>query len=94
MSHDHHEAALPSDWLVFFSSMTRTKIMPRKGDEQKTKKVKTRAEVHAAPVEPPAPAEPPVPDMEAPPTLGEIESRRAEVETFEEVGWSPDSSLT
>ena len=54
--------------------------MPRKGDDGKTQKVKTWAEVHPAPVEPSVPAEPLVPEVEAPPTLGELERRRAEVE--------------
>ena len=60
MSHDSHEAVLAYDWLVSFSSMAITKITPRNGDKKKTKKVKTRAEVHAAPVEPPLLMEPPV----------------------------------
>ena len=45
-------------WFSFNSSMARTKVMPRKGEEGKTRKVKTQAGVHAAPVEPPVPAEP------------------------------------
>ena len=77
MSHDSCAAVVASDWLAFFSSMARTKITPRKGDKGKTNKVKTRAEVHVEP-EPPALAEPPAPDMEAPPTLIEMERRRAE----------------
>ena len=47
-----------------------------------------------APVEPPVLAEPPVPDVEASPTLSEIERRRAEAETLEEVGRSLELSLT
>ena len=68
--------------------------MPRKGDERETQKVKTQAKVHAAPVESPAPAEPPVPDVEAPPTPGEMERRRVDVEKLEEMGRSPESSPT
>ena len=94
MSHDSCTAALASNWLVFFSSMARTKVTPRKADEQKTKKVKTRTEVHAAPVDPPVLAEPPVPDVETPPTPSEIERRRAEAEKLEEVRRSPELSLT
>ena len=73
--------------------MARTKITPRKGDKEKTKKVKTRAEVHVEP-EPPALTEPPAPDVEAHPTLSEMERRRAEVEKLEEVGRLPESSPT
>ena len=68
--------------------------MPRKGKEGMTWKVKTQVEVHAAPVEPPALAKPPVPDVEAPPTLGEMERRKVETEKLEEVRRSPELSLT
>ena len=94
MSFDSHEAAVVFDWLVFFSSMARTKIMPRKGDKKKTKKVKTRAEVHAAPMESQTSAESLVPDVEVPPTLSEMERRRAEVEKLGEVRRSLELSLT
>ena len=72
-------------WFSFNSSMARTKIIPRKGEEGKTWRVKTWAEVHAAPVEPPLPVEPPVPDVGAPPTPGELERRKVEAEKLEEV---------
>ena len=85
MSHDSHGAALACDWLVFFSSMARTKITPMKGKKGKPKKVKTRAEVHVQPGEPPVLAEHPVPELEFPPTLSEMERRRAEAEKLEEV---------
>ena len=98
MSHDSHTAALASDWLIFFSSMARTKKTPRMREGRKALQVRTRAEVHAAPeeepVEPPALAEPPVPDVEAPPILNAIERRMAEVEKLEEVGRLLESSLT
>ena len=75
-------------WFLFISSTARTKIVPRNGEEVKTQNVRTWAEVHAAPVEPPTLVEPPVPDVEAPPTLGDMEKRM--VERLEEVGghWS------
>ena len=64
-----HKAALVTDWLVFFYfQYGKNKDHAKEGDEKKTSKVKTRAEVHVAPVEPPALAEPPVPDVEVPPT--------------------------
>ena len=88
MSHDSCRAALASDWLVFFSSMARTKITPRKGEKGKPKKVKTRVEVHVQP------EEPPVPEVEAPPTPSEMERRRAEAERLEELGRLLESSLT
>ena len=61
MSHDSHEAALASDWLVVFSSMARTKKMPRMGEGRKTLQVRTRVDVHVE-QEPPALADPPVPE--------------------------------
>ena len=64
-----------------------------KGEEEETQKVKTQAEVQAAPVEPPNAVEPPVP-VEAPPTLGEMERRRVEAEKLEEVGRLPESLPT
>ena len=85
MSCDSCKAALASDWLAFFSSMARTKKMPRMGEGRKPLQVRTRAEVHVPPDEPPALVEPPVPEVEAPPTLHEMERRRAEVEKFREV---------
>ena len=94
MSHDSCLAALASAWLAFFSSMARTKKRPRMGDGRKALQVRTWAEVHVEPVEPPALVEPPVPGVEAPPTPGEIERRRAEAEKLEEVGRSLESSLT
>ena len=81
-------------WFSFNSSMARTKIMPRKGEEGKIQKVKTWAEVHAAPVEPPMPAKPTVPDVEDPPTPGEMEGRKMEAEKLEEVGRSLESLPT
>ena len=72
-----------------FPSMAHIKFTPMKGDKKKTKKVKTRAQVHAAPVEPPAPAEPPVSDVKVPPILPILkgmERRRAEAEKLGEVG--------
>ena len=90
MSCDSYEADLASDWLVFFSSMARTKIMPRKGEKGKPKKVKTRAEVHAQPEEPPVPVELPVHEVEAPPALSEMERRRAEAEKLGEMERSPE----
>ena len=79
--HDFLKAAPGSDWLVYHSSMARTKMTPRKGEQGKARKIKARAEVHVvptespAPTEPPVPAEPPLPTEEAPPTLGEVERR-------------------
>ena len=84
MSCDSCEAALDSDWLFFFSSKVRTKIMLRKEEKGKPKKVKMRAEVHAQPQEPSAPMDPPVSNVEAPPPLSEME-RVAEVEMLGEV---------
>ena len=81
-------------WFSFNSSMARAKIMPRKGEKVKTQKVKTWAEVYAAPVEPQVPAEPPVPYVETPPTLGKVERRKVEAKKLEEVGRSLESSLT
>ena len=81
-------------WFSFNSTMARTKIMPRKGEEGKNQKVKTWVEVHAAPVEPPVLAEPPVPDVEAPSILGEMERRKVEAEKLEEVGRLPELSTT
>ena len=78
MSHDSRKAALTSDWLIFFSSMARTKITCRKGEKGKHKKVRTRAEVHGLPKELPVLVVTPVPEVEDPPTLGEMERRRAE----------------
>ena len=77
-------------WFSFNSSMVRTKIIPRKGEEGKTQKVKTWVEVHAAPVEPPMPVEPPVPDVETPQILVEMERRKVEAEKLEEVGRLPE----
>ena len=57
MSHDSCKAALASDWLAFLSIMARTKILPRKGEKGKPKKVKTMAEIHVQLEEPPALAE-------------------------------------
>ena len=56
--------------------------------------MKTWAEVHAASVEPPALAGLPVPDVEAPPTLSEMERRKAEVEKLGELGRSLELSST
>ena len=57
MSCDSHKAALASDWLAFFSSMARTKKMPRMGEGRKALQVRTRAEVHSE-QEPPVLADP------------------------------------
>ena len=84
--HDFCKAALGSDWLVFHSRMARTTITPWKEEKGKARKVKTRAEVHAMPVEPPVLVEPPVPTEEVPPSLVEVERRRVEVSRLEEVG--------
>ena len=73
--------------------MERMKKDAQDGGGQKGSGDKTRVEVHAAPMEPPAPMGPPGADMETPPTLGEIE-RRTEVEKLGEVGRLPESSPT
>ena len=49
---DFHDATPVSDWLVFHSNMAQIKIMPRKWEYGKTRKVKTQAVVHAVPVDP------------------------------------------
>ena len=56
------------------------KVTPRKGGQGKAQKVKTQAEVHAAPTVPPESVETPASveapahtTEEAPPTLGEVE---------------------
>ena len=92
--HDFCEATPASDWLVFHSSMVQTKIMPRKGEEGKTRRVRTWEEIHIAHVEPPAPAEPPVSDKEGLPTSGEMERRKVEAGKLEEVGRLLESSAT
>ena len=89
-----HKASPGSDWLLFHSGMARMKITPRKEEKGKTRKVKTRVEMHAMPAEPPALAEPPVPTKEAPPILGKVERRRVEASRLEEVGRSLDLSPT
>ena len=70
----------------FYSSMAKTKVTPRKGQQRKARKVKTQVEVHVAPTEPPALAEPPVPTEKAPPTPGKVERRRVEARKLEKVG--------
>ena len=52
---DFHEATPVSDWLVFCSSMARTKTMSRKDEMGKTRRVRMRAEVNAVLAEPPVP---------------------------------------
>ena len=56
--------------------------------------MKTWAQVHAAPVEPPVPAEHPLPNVEAPPTPDKMERRKVEAEKLEEVGRLPESPTT
>ena len=86
--HDFCEVTPGSDWLVFHSSMARTKSTPREDEIRKTRKVRMRVEVHAVL------AELPVPTEEAPPTLGKVEKRRVEESRLEEVGKLLESSLT
>ena len=56
--------------------------------------MKTWAEVHAAPVEPPMLAGPLVSDVEAPPIPGKMERRKVEAEKLEEVRRLLESSPT
>ena len=72
--------------------MARIKITPRKGEKGKARKVKTWAEVHAAPAETQALVEPPVPMEKAPPIPAEVERRKVEVSKLEEVGRLLESS--
>ena len=44
--------------------------------------------------EPPVPVDPPVPSEEGPPNPGEVEMRRLEASSLEEVGRLPESSPT
>ena len=78
----------------FYSSMAQVKVTRRKGKQRKARKVKTWAEVHVAPTEPPAWVELPVPTDEAPPTPGEVERRRVEARKLEEVRRSLELSPT
>ena len=74
--------------------MAGTKVTPRKGEGKKDQKVKMWAQVQAMAQEPPAMADPPAHEEEASPTPGGIERRRAEVESLEDVGRSPELLLT
>ena len=76
--------------------MARTKVTPRKGEEGRTKVLKTcvvvceerRVKKPSSPVHPPSPA------PQTPQGAEEIMRRIAEVEWLEGVGRSPLSSLT
>ena len=94
-----HLALIKLIWLMIGwhssnSSMEQTKITPKKGMKGRPKKWKHgwRCILHLW--NPPILAEPPIPDVDAPPTPGEIERRRAESEKLEEVGRSPESLPT
>ena len=93
MLHDSHESTLATDWLDFFSSMARTKKIPRMGEGRKALQVRTRAEVHSE-QEPPALADSPVPEVETHPTQSELETRIEEAEKVAEVGRSPETLPT
>ena len=87
------ETALASDWLVFFSSMARTKNMTRMEEGRSVLQVRTRVEVHSE-QDPQHWQTAPVPEVVTPPTQSELDKRIEEVERLGEVGRLPESSPT
>ena len=71
--------------------MARTKMMPRKGERERVRQVRTRMMAQSHPQRPLTPVDPPAPAQETPPYQDEMSRRVAEVEQLEEAGSSPQS---
>ena len=86
-----HSAFWLDDSLFFLNSrMARTKVIPRKGEKDALRQMRTRAEVHAWPQEPSTPVNPPAPIQEPWVDQEEMRRRVTETEQLEELGRLPE----